>query len=38
MPHDDADEATGALIRWAVDRCPVLDTVRRAVPIELTIG
>lgn len=31
-------EATAGLIRWAVDHCPVLDTVRRAVPIELTIG
>jgi uncharacterized OsmC-like protein len=28
-------EATEALIRWAVDHCPVLDTVRRAVPIEV---
>jgi uncharacterized OsmC-like protein len=27
--------ATEELIRWAVDHCPVLDTVRRAVPIEL---
>jgi hypothetical protein len=27
--------ATDALVRWAVDHCPVLDTVRRAAPIEL---
>lgn len=31
-------EATEALVRWAVDHCPVLDTVRRAVPIELSLG
>ena len=31
-------EGTEALIRWAVDHCPVLDTVRRSVPIELVIG
>jgi len=31
-------EATEALIRWAVDHCPVLDTVRRAIPIELILG
>ena len=30
-------EGTEALIRWAVDHCPVLDTVRRPVPIELVI-
>lgn len=33
-----SDAATEALIRWAVDHCPVLDTVRRAVPIELVVG
>src|SRR5262249_14599148 len=27
-----------ALIRWAVEHCPVTDTVQRAVPIELTVG
>lgn len=27
-----------ALVRWAVDHCPVADTVRRAVPIEVTIA
>lgn len=32
-----SSEATEALVRWAVDHCPVLDTVRRAVPIELVI-
>jgi uncharacterized OsmC-like protein len=31
-------EAAEALIRWAVDHCPVLDTVRRAVPIELELA
>jgi uncharacterized OsmC-like protein len=31
-------EATEELIRWAVDHCPVLDTVRRAVPIDVSIG
>ena len=31
-------EATEELIRWAIDHCPVLDTVRRAVPIELVAG
>lgn len=30
-------EATQALIHWAVDHCPVLDTVRRAVQIELVV-
>jgi uncharacterized OsmC-like protein len=28
-------EGTQSLIHWAVEHCPVLDTVRRAVPIEL---
>lgn len=28
-------EATEGLIRWAVDHCPVIDTVRRAVPVEV---
>lgn len=27
--------ATDELIQWAIDHCPVLDTVRRAVPIEV---
>jgi uncharacterized OsmC-like protein len=30
-------EGTEALIQWAVDHCPVLDTVRRPVPIELVV-
>jgi uncharacterized OsmC-like protein len=30
--------ATDALVRWAVDHCPVVDTVRRAVPLEIVIG
>ena len=30
-------ESTERLIRWAVDHCPVLDTVRREVPIELVV-
>jgi uncharacterized OsmC-like protein len=30
--------AAEELIRWAVDHCPVLDTVRRAVPIELVVA
>jgi uncharacterized OsmC-like protein len=30
--------ATEELIRWAVDHCPVLDTIRRAVPIELGVN
>jgi uncharacterized OsmC-like protein len=33
------DKATfEAVVRWAVDHCPVTDTARRAVPIELEIG
>ncbi len=27
-----------AIARWAVDHCPVTDTARRAVPIELVVG
>jgi uncharacterized OsmC-like protein len=27
--------ATDALVQWAVDHCPVLDTVRRAIPVEV---
>ena len=27
-----------AVARWAVDHCPVTDTARRAVPIELEVG
>lgn len=26
------------LVRWAVDHCPVADTVRRSVPLEIVIG
>lgn len=26
------------VVRWAVDHCPVTDTVRREVPIELDLG
>jgi uncharacterized OsmC-like protein len=26
------------VVRWAVDHCPVTDTVRRPVPIELELG
>ena len=26
-----------SLVAWAVDHCPVIDTVRRAVPVELEI-
>jgi uncharacterized OsmC-like protein len=33
MAREDLDE----LVRWAVDHCPVSDTVRRAVPVELEI-
>ena len=33
------DRATfEAVVRWAVDHCPVTDTARRAVPIELDLG
>jgi uncharacterized OsmC-like protein len=33
-----ADRATlEALVGWAVDHCPVSDTVRRAVPIEVEV-
>lgn len=33
------DRATlEALVRWAVDHCPVADTARRAVPVELEIA
>jgi uncharacterized OsmC-like protein len=31
-------EAIEALARWAVDHCPVTDTVQRAVPIEIRLG
>jgi uncharacterized OsmC-like protein len=30
--------AFGAVARWAVDHCPVVDTARRGVPIELEIA
>lgn len=30
--------ALEALARWAVDHCPVTDTVRRAVPLEVEIA
>lgn len=34
-----ADRATlEALARWAVDHCPVSDTVRRSVPVEVEIA
>jgi uncharacterized OsmC-like protein len=26
------------VVRWAVDHCPVTDTARRAVPVEVEIG
>jgi len=26
------------VVRWAVDHCPVTDTARRAVPIEVEVG
>ncbi len=26
------------VVRWAVDHCPVTDTARRAVPVELRLG
>jgi uncharacterized OsmC-like protein len=26
------------LVRWAVDHCPVADTVRRSVPLEIVIA
>ena len=27
-----------AVVRWAVEHCPVTDTVQRAVPIEIELG
>lgn len=34
-----ADRATlEALVGWAVDHCPVSDTVRRAVPVEVVVA
>ena len=34
-----ADRATlEALVHWAVDHCPVSDTVRRSVPVEVVLG
>ena len=34
-----ADRATlEALVRWAVDHCPVSDAVRRAVPLEVVVA
>lgn len=30
-------DALAALARWALDHCPVTDTVRRSVPIELEV-
>ena len=30
-------DAVAALARWALDHCPVTDTVRRSVPIELEV-
>lgn len=29
--------ALDAVVRWAIDHCPVTDTVRRAVPVELEV-
>ena len=31
-------EQVEAIARWAVDHCPVTDTARRAVPIEIVVG
>ena len=31
-------DARAALARWALDHCPVTDTVRRAVPIDLEVA
>ena len=31
-------EARAALARWALDHCPVTDTARRAVPIDLEVA
>jgi uncharacterized OsmC-like protein len=31
-------EHAESIARWAVDHCPVSDTARRAVPIELLVG
>lgn len=34
-----ADRATlEAVVGWAVDHCPVSDTIRRSVPIEVVVG
>jgi uncharacterized OsmC-like protein len=30
--------ALEALVRWAVDHCPVSDTVRRSVPVEVVVA
>jgi uncharacterized OsmC-like protein len=30
-------EASEAIVRWAVDHCPVTDTARRAVPLEIVV-
>jgi uncharacterized OsmC-like protein len=35
---DGAPEARRALIDWAIARCPVTDTIGRAVPIEVTLA
>ena len=31
-------ETVEALVRWAVDHCPVTDAIRRAVPLEIVVG
>ena len=31
-------EAFEDAVRWAVDHCPVTDTARRAVPLEVVFG
>jgi uncharacterized OsmC-like protein len=32
-----AREAAEAIVRWAVDHCPVTDTIGRGVPLEVTL-
>jgi len=35
----DADPATAeAIARWAVDHCPVTESLSRAVPLEVKVG
>lgn len=33
-----ASEEVDALVRWAVDHCPVSDAIKRPVPVEVTIA